>query len=245
MLVPLLPCATVKLFGEAVSVNLPNASTVRVSVVVALRLPETPLMVTVTVPAFAVLAAVRVRVLVGNAGFGLNTAVTPAGSPDALSVTLLLNPFTGVMVMVLWPLAPPFEMVTEFGEAERVKLCTKACTVRLSVVVFVKLPDTPWIVTVTVPVAAVGVAVKVSVLVLVAGLGLKFAVTPLGKFEAERVTLPLKPSCGVIVMVVVAWPPCVTVTLPGLADKVKFGPVGANALIRPAPFGLPQPPHML
>src|SRR5208282_1909653 len=136
-------------------------------------------------------------------------------------------------------------MVTELGEAARVKLCTKACTVRLSVVVLVKLPDTPWIVTVTVPAVAVGVAVKVSVLVFVAGFGLKFAVTPLGKFSAERVTLPLKPSCGVIVMVVVAWPPCVTVTLSGFADKTKFGPVGANALMNAAPFGLPQPPHML
>ncbi len=72
VLVPLLPCATVKLLGEAVSVKLPSASTVSVRVVVAFRLPEVPVMVIVEVPAFAVLAAVRVRTLVEVAGFGLN-----------------------------------------------------------------------------------------------------------------------------------------------------------------------------
>jgi hypothetical protein len=122
VLLPLLPWATVKVFGEAVSVKLPNAFTVSVMVVVALRLPEIPVIVTVTVPAFAVLLAVRVRVLVEVAGFGLNAAVTPLGSPEAASVTSPENPLTGVMVMVLAPLAPPFAMVTEFGEADKVKL---------------------------------------------------------------------------------------------------------------------------
>ena len=90
-------------------------------------------------------------------------------------------------------------MVTAFGEAERLKLCTE----RLSVVVFVRVPDVPVIVTVTVPVAAVALAVRVSVLLLVAGLGLNAAVTPLGKPDAERVTLPLKPFNGVMVIVLV------------------------------------------
>src|ERR1700690_959303 len=164
VLVPLLPWATVKVFGAAVRVKLPNPSTVSVMVVVALRLPEVPVMVTVTVPAFAVLLAVRVRVLVEVAGFGLKPAVTPLGNPEAASVTLPENPFCGVMVMVLVPLAPPFAMVTVLGEAERVKLCASAFTVRLIVVVFVSAPDTPLIVTVTVPVAAVALAVKVSTL---------------------------------------------------------------------------------
>jgi len=67
-----LPCSTVKVLGEAVSVKLPSALTVSVMVVVAFRLPEVPVMVMVEVPAFAVLAAVRVRMLVEVAGFGLN-----------------------------------------------------------------------------------------------------------------------------------------------------------------------------
>lgn len=242
MLVPPLPRATVKLVGEAVSVKLPNAVTVNVTVVVAFRVPDVPVMVIVAVPAFAVVPAVRVRVLVEVAGLGLNEAVTPFGNTELVNVTLPANPFTGVTVMVLVPLAPLFAMVTELGEEEMVKLCAKVFTVRLRVVVFVNVPDTPEIVTVTVPVVAVALAVKVSKLVPVAGLGLKSAVTPLGRFKAERVTLPLKPSSGVMVMVLVPWLPCVMVTLPGFADNVKFGPAGpANALIRPEPFGLPHP----
>ena len=80
-------------------------------------------------------------------------------------------------------------------------------TVRLIVVVSVKLPDVPVIVTVAVPVAAVALAVKVSVLVDVAGFGLNAAVTPLGKPDAVRVTFPLKPFDGVMVIVLVPWLP--------------------------------------
>ena len=58
-------------------------------------------------------------------------------------------------------------------------------------------------VTVAVPAAAVALAVKVNVLVEVAGFGLKAAVTPLGRPEAEKLTLPVKPLAGVIVIVLV------------------------------------------
>src|ERR1700683_214642 len=141
VLAPLLPIATDSVFGEAVSVKLPKASTVNVIVVVAFRLPDVPVMVTVTVPAFAVLLAVNVSTLDEVAGLGLNKAVTPFGNPEAASVTLPEKPPAGVMEMVLVPLAPPFAMVTVVGDAERVKLCCEACTVRLRVVVLVKLPD--------------------------------------------------------------------------------------------------------
>jgi len=116
-------------------------------------------------------------------------------------------------------------------------------TVRLTVVVAVKLPDVPVIVTVDVPVAAVALAVSVSVLVVLVGFGLNPAVTPLGKPEAARVTLPLNPSCGLTVIVLVPLaPPCWMVTLVGEADSVKDGPAGVvRALIRPDPFGLPHP----
>jgi hypothetical protein len=62
--------------------------------------------------------------------------------------------------------------------------------------------------------------VSVSVLLPVAGFGLKAAVTPLGNPEAESDTLPLNPSCGVIVIVLVPWLPCVMFKLLGLADSV-------------------------
>ena len=222
VLVPLLPCATVTMLGEAVSVKLPNPSTVSVSVVVALRLPEVPVIVAVAFPFFAVALAVRVRVLIEVAGSGLKEAVTPVGSPEAASVTLPENPLTGVMVVLLLPLAPPCVMVTAFGEAERLKVF-RAFTVRLSTVVFLSvLPDVPVIVTVAVPVAAVALAVKVSVLLLVAGLGLNAAVTPVGSPEAASVTLPENPLTEVMVMLLLPLaPPCVMVTELGLAVSVK------------------------
>jgi hypothetical protein len=77
----------------------------------------------------------------------------------------------------------------------------------LTVVVCVKLPDVPVIVTVTVPVVAVPLAASVSVLVAVAGLGLNDAVTPLGRPDADKLTLSLKPFCGVIVTVLVPLAP--------------------------------------
>jgi hypothetical protein len=59
--------------------------------------------VIVTVPVGAVAAAVKTRVLVAVAGFGLKEAVTPFGSPDADSATVDENPFFDVMVIVFVP----------------------------------------------------------------------------------------------------------------------------------------------
>jgi hypothetical protein len=84
------------------------------------KLPDVPVMVTVTVPVVAVLLAVSVNVLVVVAGFALNDAVTPLGSPDADKLTPLLKPFCGVTAIVLVP-AVPCVIVKLLGEAERVK----------------------------------------------------------------------------------------------------------------------------
>ena len=96
-------------------------------------------------------------------------------------------------------------------------------TVRLNVVLCVKAPDTPVIVTVAVPVAAVPLAVNVSVLVEVVGFGLNCAVTPLGRPVALNVTLPVKPSSGVTVIVLVPLAPCAMVSVFGFAAKLKSG----------------------
>jgi hypothetical protein len=144
---------------------------------------------------------VSVNVLVEVAGSGLNDAVTPVGSPLALSVTSRLKPPVGLMVIVLVPLLP-CSTVTVSGEAVRLKF-PNAFTVSVMVVDALNLPEVPLIVTVAIPAVAVLLAVRVSVLLLVAGLGLNSAVTPLGKPDAERVTLPLKPFDGVTVIVLV------------------------------------------
>ena len=192
-----------------------------VIVVVCVRLPEVPVMVTVTVPVVAVLLAVSVKVLVLVVLVGLKDAVTPLGRPDADRLTLPLKPFCGVIVIVLVPLAP-WVILRLLGDAERVKF-GGAVTMRLIVVVFVKLPEVPVIVTVTVPIVAVLLAVSVKVLAVVAGFGLKDEVTPLGRPDADRLTLPLKPFCGVTVIVLVPLAPCAMLRLLGDAERVKFG----------------------
>ena len=86
--------------------------------------------------------------------------------------------------------------------------------------VFVKVPDEPVTVTVTVPVAAVLLAASVNVLVFAVLLGLNDAVTPLGRPDADKLTLLLKPFCGVNVMVLVPLVPCTIVRLFGDAERV-------------------------
>jgi hypothetical protein len=83
-----------------------------------------------------------------------------------------------------------------------------------------KVPETPAIVTVAVPVVALALAESVIVVLLVAGFGLKAAVTPAGKPDAENVTLPLNPFSGSITTVLVALFPCATLTLFGLANSL-------------------------
>ncbi len=183
------------------------------------------MIVTVTVPRAAVALAVRVSALVVVAGFGLKAAVTPFGNPDADSVTFPVNPFTGAIVIVLVPLLPCV-MLTLLGAAARLKF-SGVFTVRLNVVVLVNVPDVPVTVTVTVPVAAVALAVKVSVLVVVAGLGSKDAVTPFGRPDAEKVTLPLNPFSGLIMMVLITLVPCVMVTGLGWV-RLKFDVPGQS-----------------
>ena len=77
------------------------------------------------------------------------------------------------------------------------------------------------------PTVAEALAVSVRTLVLV-GLvvlvGLNDAVTPVGRVDVTaRLTLPENPPVGFTVIVLVPLPPCTTLTVPGAADKVKFG----------------------
>ena len=112
------------------------------SVTVALWLsePETPVIVTLTVPVVALPVAVNVSVeetlpLAGGVtGLGTNAAVTPLGRPEALSVVAELKLFWLVMVMVLVALEP-CTTVTDDGDAPIVKFAVAAAlTVRVMVV---------------------------------------------------------------------------------------------------------------
>jgi hypothetical protein len=111
----------------------------------------------------------------------LNDAVTPLGKPDAEYVTVPVKPFDGVTVIMLEPLVP-WVIDTLLGDDDRLKFggCTAAVTVTPTVVVWLRLPDIPVIVTVVgPPVVAVLLAVRVR------ALPENDAVTPLGKPDAE------------------------------------------------------------
>ena len=71
-----------------------------------------------------------------------------------------------------------------------------AAMVRAKVVVAVRAPDFPVMVPWYCPTVTELLAVSVSKLDPVAGFGEKDAVTPLGRPEAERVTLPVNPFRG-------------------------------------------------
>ena len=142
VLVPLAPRVTVTDVGEALTLKAGVAVelTVRASVVVAVRLPDVPVMVTVDVPVVAVLLAVSVSTLVPVVGFVPNAAVTPLGRPDAASVTLPVNPPTSVTVMVLVPLLPCV-IDRLLGESESVKLGVADPASRLMIPVVFGLPQ--------------------------------------------------------------------------------------------------------
>ena len=93
------------------------------------------------------------------------------------------------------------ETVGAFGAST---MLGAAFTVNAIVVDAVRLPEVPVIVMVAAPVVAVLVAVSVTTLDPVVGLVANAAVTPVGKPEADRVTLPVNPGALVTVTVSVA-----------------------------------------
>lgn len=127
VLVPLVPCFTVKLDGEAESAKFgcAGALTVSVTEVVWVSEPDVPVMVMVEVPVAAVELAVSVRTLLDVAGLVPNPAVTPAGRPEADNVTLPVKPPDGVIVIVLVPLLP-WLTLRLLGDAESEKFGLEA-----------------------------------------------------------------------------------------------------------------------
>ena len=96
---------------------------------------------------------------------------------------------------------------------------------KASVVVLVKPPEVPVTVNVKVPVVAVPVADRTKRLLAVAGFVPKAPLTPFGRPEVVKFTLPLKPLSGLIEMVAEPEAPCRMVKLAGDADSRKFGGV--------------------
>lgn len=109
--VVLAPAATLTLVDAGVSVK-PGVwdifpLTVTGMVVIAVALPEVPVIVRVKDPLAAVPSAVSVNTLVPVVGLGANAAVIPVGRVDAASVTLPVKPPVSATVMVSVTLLPP------------------------------------------------------------------------------------------------------------------------------------------
>jgi hypothetical protein len=147
-------------------------------------------------------------------------SVIAAGSVQAMETIPLKPPAPGVTVAWTDPDCPGDEIVTLVGLTESVKL---PVTVRATVVVAVRPPDVPVMVTVAGPAVAELLAVSVKTLVVVVLDGLKDAVTPLGRPDAASVTLPVKPFAGFTVIVLVPLLPSVTLKVLGASESVKSG----------------------
>jgi hypothetical protein len=123
---PLLPAATERLAGEALTAKSGVAveETVKEIVVLCETPPPLALIVIVDVPVAAVLLAVNVNVELPEPGaaidVGLKLAVTPAGSPVAESETAELKPPETVVETVV-VFVPPSATETVVGEALRAK----------------------------------------------------------------------------------------------------------------------------
>jgi hypothetical protein len=206
----------------------PDCGTVSVIVVLALRLPEVPAMVTTLVPGAAELLAVNVTELEPLVVAGLKAAVTPAGRPAADRVTLPLKPFWPATVMVLPPV-PPSNTLSAPDEEARLKLGTG--TVNVIVVLAVRVPEVPAMVTTLVPGAAELLAVNVTELEPLVVAGLKAAVTPAGRPAADRVTLPLKPFWPATEMVLPPVPPSNTLSAPDEEARLKLGTGMVRAML--------------
>jgi hypothetical protein len=85
------------------------------------------------------------------------------------------------------------------------------------------VPEVPVIVTGDIPIVALLLAISVKVLVAVAGFVLNDAVTPLGRPDADKLTLPVKPFWGTMVMLLETLDPCAMVRLLGDAERLKSG----------------------
>lgn len=174
---------------------------------------------------------------------GLKLTLKPPPPPEADNLIAELKPPEIAVVIVEVP-EPPLATFNDVGDAPMVKSGAGPVTVRETLVVSVVLPEVPVTVMGYVP----GVVVEPTVIVMVEVPapviedGLKPTDTPDGSPEADKEIAELKPPVTVLVMVEVPELPCATETEAGEAERLKPGAGGPpSVLIRPAPFGLPQP----
>lgn len=149
-------------------------------------------------------------------------AVTPVGRPVAANVTGALKFAALRMLMVTLALVLPLMTLRALADEVRVKLGVG--TVTVMVVEAVSEPDVPVMVTECEPGVAVAPAVSDTVLDVLLLVGLKDAVTPVGRPVAEKPTELEKPfSDATLILEVAALPPIGVETVVVAAESVKLG----------------------
>ncbi len=147
--------------------------------------PEVPAILTTARPVAAEADAVRVMGIAPADETAPKEAVTPVGRPEAIRLTLPAKPPAAVTATATVAV-PPWRRLTAEGAGESVK--EGAATIVTAIGAEAdRVPELPVTITVAGPVAAAEAAVSVSVLPV------NDAVTPLGKPDTFRVTVPVKP----------------------------------------------------
>jgi hypothetical protein len=185
-----------------------------------LKLPDVASRLTCDVPAAAELPAVNnTRTTPGPAA--LKEAVTPLGSPEGDSVTLPVNPFSGVKEIAVAPCAP--STICKLAGASPIAKSGGDVTVTVIVTDAFRLPEVPVIVNCDAFNAVELATVSVRVLVAAVLDGLNDALTPVGSPVAVKATVPPNPACGFTVMVAVPTPPGATLILETEEESWKLG----------------------
>ena len=95
-----MPGVSRRLDGDAPTVKSAGAVTTSVAVVVRVKLPLTPVIVSVYVPTGVLVLVITESVAEVVAGFGVKLPVAPAGRPLTVNVTWPVNPLIGVTATV-------------------------------------------------------------------------------------------------------------------------------------------------
>ena len=153
----------------------------------------------------------------------LNVAFTPLGRPEAETAMFDAEPLVTVTETAVTPADPPCTRLKLDGSSATEKTGPGAVTATVSERLAVMFPELPLTVNCVVLIAAELVALRVMVPGVLALAAVNDAVTPAGSPEAVSPTGPLKPFCGLTVMVAVPGLPAETLTLLAEGVRVKLG----------------------
>ena len=185
---------------------------------VAVRVPEVPVIVSAYCPGETLLDKVSVSVY--PMADGVKAAVTPLGRPLMEKLMLPLKPVVEFTSMRMLEVVPcPRKTLFRLGLI--VKL--GAAITRVTEVVDVWPPEVPTMVKGYCPKAVVFATVRVNWLWLATGFCEKEAVTPLGRPETDTLTFPVNPYSSVMESAPLQVMPCPNETVDADTFTVKVG----------------------